>query len=292
MNNMPVVRRGGNRKYYECVSIGGGSLQAMGQQGMVSVSMKLMIDTDAQTLTRDVEGRQEVMPLYSDSAFDLLSREWLRVGWNQRHSYNFSWMGRPVIQLPEDLIRIQEVIHRVQPDVIVETGVAHGGSLIFYATLCEAMHRGRIIGIDIEIRPANRAAIEGHPLAHRIDLLEGSSTDPSTLAAVRSRIRPGDTVLVLLDSDHSHAHVTAELALYAPLVTPGSYLVATDGIMGDLHDVPRGRPEWVTDNPTVAASEFAAQHPEFVLEQPAWPFRESTLSRNLTYWPGAYLRRV
>jgi cephalosporin hydroxylase len=197
-----------------------------------------------------------------------------------------------VIQLPEDIVRIQEVLYQVKPDVVIETGVAHGGSLILYASLFKAMGKGRVIGVDIEIRPHNRKGIETHELGSLITLIEGSSTAPSTLDQVRSQLKPGETVLVILDSDHSKGHVAAELEAYQALVTPGSYIVATDGIMKDLHDVPRGRPEWTWDHPTAAAAEFAQAHPEFVLEQPAWLFNESGLSRNLTHWPGAYLRRL
>ncbi|MFM7817264.1 MAG: cephalosporin hydroxylase family protein, partial [Verrucomicrobiota bacterium] len=177
------------------------------------------------------------------------------------------------------------------PDVIVETGVAHGGSLVYYASLCRVLGRGRVIGVDIEIRPHNRKAIEEHPLASYISLIEGGSTDPGTVAQVQSRIQPGERVLVLLDSNHTRDHVLAELEAYHGLVSPGSYIVATDGIMKDLPRAPRGNPEWSWDNPTEAAAEFARRHPEFVLEQPAWPFNESGLRRNLTHWPGAWLRR-
>ncbi len=253
--------------------------------------MKLTIDTDLKTLVCESAGGREELPLYSDRAFDLIAEQWVKVGWNQRYSYTFSWFGRPIIQLPEDMVRTQEVIHRVQPDVILETGVAHGGSLIFYASLCKALGKGRVIGIDIEIRPHNRQAIEGHPLASFITLIEGSSTAPETVSRAKSLIKPGEKVLVLLDSNHTRQHVLDELAAYHDLVTPGSYLVATDGIMKDLSDVPRGQADWVRDNPTQAAIEFAARHPEFVIEQPAWPFNESGLTRNLTHWPGAWLRR-
>lgn len=253
--------------------------------------MKLTIDTDQRLLVCESAAGREELPLYSDRAFDLLSDAWVKVGWNQRYSYSFSWMGRPIIQLPEDMVRTQEVLDRVRPDVIIETGVAHGGSLVYYASLCKVFGRGRVVGIDIEIRPHNRKAIESHPLASYITLVEGSSTAASTLDRVRSLIRPGESVLVLLDSDHSKAHVAAELEAYCSLVTPGSYIVATDGIMKDLHDVPRGRPEWTWDHPTAAAEEFAARHPEFELAQPPWPFNESGLTRNITHWPGAWLRR-
>lgn len=254
--------------------------------------MRLIVDTDTRELRIEQAGSVETLPLYSREAFERISDEWVRVGWDQKYSYTFSWMGRPVIQLPEDMIRIQEVLYAVRPDVIVETGVAHGGSLVYYASLCKAMDRGRVIGVDIEIRPHNRKAIEEHPLSSRIALIEGSSTDEATVAAVRSQLRSGETVLVLLDSNHSRDHVAAELEAYAPLVSVGSYLVATDGIMRDVADVPHGRQSWREDNPAGAAHDFAARHPEFVLEQPAWPFNESTLSRNVTHWPDAWLRRV
>src|SRR5688572_10244635 len=193
--------------------------------------MKLIIDTDKKTLTLDCEETKEMIDLYSDKAFELLSEQWLKVGWNQKYPYIFSWMGRPIIQLPEDMIRTQEVIYRVKPDVIVETGIAHGGSLIYYASLCKAMERGRVIGIDIEIRSHNRKAIEAHELAAYIALVEGSSTAPEVVSRVKSMCRPGEKILVILDSNHSKRHVADELEAYSGMVAPGSYIVATDGIM-------------------------------------------------------------
>lgn len=253
--------------------------------------MKLILDTESKTLTLDEAGQSRVLDLYSKEAFEAISRQWVRVGWNQKYQYTFSWMGRPVIQLPEDMLRMQEVIFQLKPDVIIETGVAHGGSLIFYSSLCKAMEKGRVIGIDIEIRPHNRAAIEAHPLSDRITLIEGSSTAPEIVAQAKAMVKPGETVLVILDSNHTYAHVLDELEAYAELVSPGSYIVATDGIMYDLADVPRGVPGWTTDNPTFAARDFAAKHPEFVIEQPAWPFNESELDQNITHWPEAWLKR-
>ena len=254
--------------------------------------MKLTLDTEAKTLTLDDAGQTETLDLYSTEAFEAISRQWVRVGWNQKYQYTFSWMGRPIIQLPEDMIRMQEVIFQLKPDVIIETGVAHGGSLIFYSSLCKAMDQGRVIGIDIEIRPHNRAAIEAHPLNDRITLIEGSSTATEIVAKVKSLVLPGESVLVILDSNHSYTHVLNELEAYAELVTPGSYIVATDGIMSELADVPRGSPNWRTDNPSLAARDFAARHLEFVIEQPTWPFNESGLHKNITHWPGAWLKRM
>jgi cephalosporin hydroxylase len=253
--------------------------------------MKLTIDTEAKTMEVETNGKKHFHPLYSDEAFELIAQQWLRVSWNQKYSYTFSWMGRPIIQIPDDILRIQEVIYRVKPDIIVETGVAHGGSLVFYASLLKAMGRGRVVGVDIEIRPHNRKAIEDHEMSPLITLVEGDSVSPETVNKVRALINPGDKVLVILDSCHTKAHVAAELDAYCGLVTPGSYIVATDGCMKDLHDVPNGKPEWKHDHPTAAAAEFAAKHPEFVLGEPAWTFNESTLKNNVTHWPGAYLRR-
>lgn len=254
--------------------------------------MKLLIDTDSAHLRVEDSGSVRDLPLYSREAFELLSRLWLKVGWNEKYPYTFSWFGRPVIQLPEDIIRVQEVIYRVRPDVILETGIAHGGSLVLYASLCKAMNHGRVIGVDIEIRPHNRDAIDSHELRPLITLVEGSSIDPDVVSRVRAEISPEETVLVLLDSNHTRAHVASELEAYHGLVTPGSYIVATDGSMQFLHDVPRGSPEWQTDHPSAAAIEFAARHPEFVLEQPRWPFNESALRENVTHWPSAWLRRL
>ena len=253
--------------------------------------MKLHIDTDAKTLDIEDGAASKQLPLYSDEAFDLISHQWMKVGWNQKYPYSFSWMGRPIIQLPEDMIRTQEVIYSVRPSVIVETGVAHGGSLIYYASLCKAMGHGRVIGIDIEIRPHNRQAIEAHEMFDRITLYEGSSTAPDVVQAVKDDVGDNGPVLVILDSNHSKQHVADELAAYHDLVTPGSYIVATDGSMRDLHDVPRGQPEWTWDHPAEAAEEFAQANPDFTIEQPAWPFNESGLSKNITHWPNAWLKK-
>jgi cephalosporin hydroxylase len=254
--------------------------------------MKLTLDYDKGTLVLEDKDGSRTVPAYSREAFEILSREWVRIGWNEKYPYTFSWFGRPVIQLPEDMIRVQEVIYRLKPDVIVETGVAHGGSLVFYASLCKAMERGRVVGIDIEIRPHNRQAIEAHPLKPYITLIEGSSVDPAIVDQVKAQVRAGERALILLDSNHTYAHVLAELRAYAPLVSVDSYIVATDGVMIDAARTPRGKPEWARDNPTRAAADFAAGNPAFVVEQPAWPFNESQLTQNITHWPGAWLRRL
>jgi cephalosporin hydroxylase len=231
--------------------------------------------------------------LDAPEAFALVSDAWLRAGWWVKHPYTFTWLGRPVIQLPEDLLRMQELVFRVRPDVIVETGVAHGGSLIFYATLCKALERGRVIGVDIEIRPHNRAAIEAHPLFPLITLVEGDSADDAIVSSVRESIADGDRVLVFLDSNHGREHVLRELRAYAPLVTPGSWIVAMDGyIMELVSGGPRTAPDWSTNNAKAAAAEFAREDSRFVLEEPPFLFNESLIHEPVSYCRGGFLKRL
>lgn len=254
--------------------------------------MKITIDTETRTLTTEDGSNRRSHGLYTKESFELLSREWLRVGWSLRQYFTFSWFGRPVVQLPEDLIRLQEVIHQIKPDVIIETGVYRGGSLMFLAALCKAAERGRVVGIDVKIADEERGLIENHKLAPLITLIEGDSVSADVVEQVRGLIGDGETVLVILDSNHTKAHVLAELEQYSPLVTAGSYIVVTDGFMQDLADVPRGEPEWALDNPAAAAEEFVASHAEFEAGQPAWLFHDSELTENVTYWPRGWLRRV
>ncbi len=237
-------------------------------------------------------GAPRTVPIGSAEAFRAIGDAWLRSGWDAKYVYSFTWLGRPVIQNPEDMFRLQEVIYAVAPDVIIETGVAHGGALVFYASLCRAAGRGRVIGVDVEIRPHNRAALGTHPLADMITLVEGSSIDPSTVAVVRGRVRPGERVMVLLDSCHAKAHVRAELEAYAPLVTVGSYIVAMDGIMGALAGAPRSADDWSWNNPREAVLDFTGAHPEFAAGAPPFAFNEGAVKTRVTYWPDGYLRRV
>jgi len=254
--------------------------------------MQLVIDTDAQSVTEKTDEGSRTVPLHSPESFRLINKHWVTVGWGQKYSYGFTWFGVPLIQLPEDVIRIQEVIYRLKPDVIVETGVAHGGSLVFYASLCKAMGHGRIVGIDIEIRPHNRQTITEHALANYITLIEGDSTAPKIVDEVRSHIKPGEKVLAILDSNHSHEHVLKELHAYSPMVGVDSYIVATDGVMADLVGCPRADADWDWNNPQQAAQDFAARDPRFAIEIPPRLFNESLVDEPVTYWPSAYLRRV
>lgn len=208
------------------------------------------------------EGDRE-LDIYSPEGFAVLADLWLRSGWHHKLSYEPTWLGIPIIQLPEDIVILQELIWKVRPTLVIESGVAHGGALILYASILELLGRGRVIGIDIEIRKYNRLAIESHPMSRRIDLIEGSSTDAETFSAVTKAVRPRDSVMVLLDSNHTREHVRSELEAFAPLVTSDSFMVVFDSVMASVHDSPRAGEGWAHDNPLAAIDEFLQEHPEF-----------------------------
>ena len=252
----------------------------------------IKIDLEQGIVSVEKDGRTREYKLDTPEAFKIVSEAWLRAGWDNKYVYSFTWLGRPIIQLPEDMIRLQEVIHAVQPDVIVETGVAHGGALVFYASLCKAMDRGRVIGVDVEIRPHNREAIESHPLSSLITLIEGSSIDPSVVNEVKSQIGRDEKVMVMLDAAHQKQHVLAELAAYSTLVNPGSYIVAMDGIMENLGGAPRSNEDWTWNNPRQAALEFVADNADFVIEEPPFAFNEGNVTERVTYWPSAFIKRL
>jgi cephalosporin hydroxylase len=255
--------------------------------------MKTVIDEAEAlvTVVRD-DGSEESFAMASAEGFAAASRAWLRAGWDAKHVYSFTWMGRPVIQLPEDLVRLQELIWTEKPDLIVETGIAHGGSLVFHASLFEAMGHGRVIGIDVEIRPHNRAAIEAHPLARRIEMVEGSSVAPETVAAVRRLVRPDEKAMVVLDSNHSRDHVLAELRAYAPFVGVGGYMIAEDGIVAGLVGAPGSAPDWATNNAREAVRAFLAEDDRFASVEPQWLFNEGNVRERVTYWPSCHVKRV
>lgn len=254
-------------------------------------AVMITIDIEKNLVTMAVGQDIRTFALDTPEGFSVISNIWLKSGWDNKHVYTFTWLGRPIIQLPEDMLRVQEVIYKIKPDVIIETGIAHGGSLIFYASLCKLMGKGRVIGIDIEIRPHNRQAIEAHELFDYITLIEGSSINLDIVNKVKALVKPGDSVFIMLDSNHTKAHVLAELNYYADLVSVGSYIVAADGIMASLAGAPRSSPDWTWNNPKAAAQEFVQHNPQFIIEQPSWLFNESDLSENVTYWPGAWLYR-
>jgi cephalosporin hydroxylase len=210
-----------------------------------------------------------------------------------KYSYNFSWLGRPIIQYPQDMIAMQEIIWAVQPDLIIETGIAHGGSLIFSASLlelnaaCGGPRDAEVLGVDIDIRAHNRAAIEAHPMFKRITMIEGSSIAPEIIAQVKAKAAGKQRVLVCLDSNHTHAHVLAELEAYAPLTSVGSYCVVFDTVIEDLPaDLFPDRPWGPGNNPKTAVWDYLKTHPEFEIDQ-SIPYKLL-----ITVAPDGYLQRV
>lgn len=190
-----------------------------------------------------------------------------------KYSYNFSWLGRPIIQYPQDMVAMQEIIWEVKPDLIIETGIAHGGSLIFSASMLELVAsctgiEGEVIGLDIDIRPHNRKAIEEHPMYKRISMIEGSSIAPEIVAQVVEKAKGKKRVLVCLDSNHTHDHVLAELKAYAPLTTIGSYCVVFDTVVEDMpKELSGDRPWGPGNNPKTAVFEYLKTHDEFVINK-------------------------
>ncbi|PDT84673.1 cephalosporin hydroxylase family protein [Sinorhizobium sp. BJ1] len=238
-----------------------------------------------------------------DGEFQALSDQWREASMAKRYVYNFDWLGRPIIQYPQDIVAMQELIWATRPDLVIETGIAHGGSLILSASLlamldmCDAIETGvsfdpshskrKVIGVDIDIRAHNRAAIEAHPMASRIQMFQGSAIDTDVVKQVREASAGYERVMVCLDSMHTHAHVLAELEAYAPLVTPGCYCVVFDTL---VEDMPAGffedRPWDVGDNPKTAVHSYLESHPEFEID------RSVQNKLMVTVAPDGFLKRL
>jgi cephalosporin hydroxylase len=260
-----------------------------------------MSDSPYQAFRRQVAA--ETAAQGADPELARLTREWMDRSLEHRYSYHFEWLGRPVIQYPQDMVALQELVWSTRPDLIVETGIAHGGSLILSASLlalldlCDAAEVGEpldptapgrtVVGVDIDIRPHNRAAVEAHPMAHRIRMIEGSSTAPEVVAEVNEVAAEYRRVMVCLDSNHTHDHVLAELEAYAPLTTVGCYCVVFDTV---IENMPAGltadRPWAPGDNPLTAVREYLKRHPEFEVD------RSIDDRVAITVAPGGYLKRL
>ena len=236
----------------------------------------------------DAEVKENIEGLKNDQDVQALSRVWLREVTRHKYAYNFNWMGRPIIQFPQDMIAMQEIIWKVQPDLIIETGIAHGGSLVYYASLLEMIGLdGYVLGIDIDIRRHNREAIETHPMYKRIEMIEGSSVSNEVVAAVAEHVQDKKAVLVVLDSNHTHEHVLAELNVYARHVTKSSYIVVFDTLLDDMpDDLVQDRPWGSGDNPKTAVREFLQGTDTFEVDKDI----ESKIL--ITVAPDGYLRRV
>ncbi len=250
-----------------------------------------------------LEQAERIAQYRADMTFNALSRDWLQASMARKYVYNFDWLGRPIIQYPQDMVAMQHLVWTVRPDLIIETGIAHGGSLVLSASLlamldmCEAIEAGvtldprqskrKVLGVDIDIRQHNRAAIEAHPMSSRIVMIEGSSIAPDVISQVHAFAQGYRRIMVCLDSMHTHAHVQAELHAYAPLVTPGSYCVVFDTF---VEDMPPGffadRPWDVGNNPKTAVQQWLPGHPEFEVDTAM----EARLQ--VTVAPHGFLRRL
>ena len=233
----------------------------------------------------DLQGKSEPLVESAKQFYDLSAES--------KYSYNFTWMGRPIIQYPQDIVAMQELIWEVQPDLIIETGIAHGGSLILYASLlelnaaCGGPSEASILGVDIDIRTHNKEAIEAHPMSKRIEMIQGSSIATEIVDAVKDKAQGKQRIMVVLDSNHTHEHVLAELEAYAPLVTKGSYCVVFDTV---VEDMPKGsfpdRPWDVGNNPKTAVWEYLKNHDEFEIDK---RIQHKLL---ITVAPDGFLKRV
>ncbi len=221
-----------------------------------------------------------------------LTRSWMDMANGGKYSYHFEWMGRPIIQYPQDILEMQRIIWEVKPDLIIETGIAHGGSLIFSASMLELIAtcngvEGEVLGVDIDIRPHNRKAIEEHPMFKRISMIQGSSIAPEIIAQVKEKTKGKKRVLVCLDSNHTYEHVLAELEAYALLTTVGSYCVVMDTVIEDMREgLPSDRPWGPGNNPKIAVWKYLKTHPEFEIDK---SIQNKLL---ITVAPDGYLKRV
>jgi len=229
-----------------------------------------------------------VKEMGADQALRAKSIDWMVHADRYKYTYNFTWMGRPIIKFPNDMVAQQEIVWRTRPDLIIETGIAHGGSIIFSASLLELMGHGHVVGIDVDIRAHNRAEIEKHPMAKRITMIEGGSTDPVVFERVKKLAHGAKSVMVILDSNHTHQHVYDELKLYADLVTVGNYVILPDTF---IEFFPKGyytstRPWDVGNNPYTAMKQFMAERSDFEIDPE--PVNKSLITESFD----GYLRRT
>jgi cephalosporin hydroxylase len=249
------------------------------------------------------EVNERITTIANDAKLNSAGQTFMQASTLPKYSYNFSWLGRPIIQYPQDMVAMQELIWEIKPDLIIETGIAHGGSLIMNASLlaildyCDAIEKGeiidpknpkrRVLGIDIDIREHNRIAIEAHPMSNRIDMIQGSSIAEDIIAKVKEYAKGYERILISLDSNHTHEHVLAELSAYAPLTSKNSYCVVFDTLIEDMaDDAYPDRPWGKGNNPKTAVWEYLKTHPEFEIDK---NIQNKLL---ITVAPDGYLKRV
>jgi cephalosporin hydroxylase len=215
--------------------------------------------------------KKYVTKMSKDQNFQKLTKSWFKSSEKFQYSYHFSWMGRPIIQYPQDMIALQELIWKIKPDLIIETGIAHGGSLIFSASILQLIGKGNVVGIDVDIRKHNRIEIEKHSMFKRIKMIEGSSIDPKIVKKIYQLAKNKKQILVILDSNHSHEHVLRELEVYSPLVTKNSYLIVFDTVIEDISTSKtkshQKRPWGKGDNPKTAVKYFLNSNKRFIIDK-------------------------
>ena len=215
--------------------------------------------------------KKYITKMSKDQNFQKLSKSWFKSSEKFQYSYHFSWMGRPIIQYPQDMIALQELIWKIKPDLIIETGIAHGGSLIFSASILQLIGKGNVVGIDVDIRKHNRIEIEKHSMFKRIKMIEGSSIDPKIVKKIYQLAKNKKQILVILDSNHSHEHVLRELEVYSPLVTKNSYLIVFDTVIEDISTSKtkshQKRPWGKGDNPKTAVKYFLNSNKRFIIDK-------------------------
>lgn len=234
------------------------------------------------------ECKERIKKQSSNTVLQRASRAFVQAATDVRYAYNFEWLGRPIIQHPEDIVALQEIIWNTKPDLIIETGIAHGGSLVFSASMLELLGGNRrVVGVDIDIRRHNRKALEKHPMRKRISMLEGSSIDPKMIGKVKNLARNKSSVMVVLDSNHSHDHVLKELELYSPLVTKGNYIIVFDTVVEKLsRGSVKNRPWCKGSNPFTAVQQFLKTNKKFAAD--------TTIDDKIliTCAPGGFLKRI
>lgn len=236
------------------------------------------LEDDRQKTAKTLEQDNEVQKL----AIDLITKSDRHF-----HAYQWNWLGLPIIQMTEDVMAAQELIWEIKPDVIVETGIAWGGSMVLYASILELIGKGSVIGVDVVLPQGNIDRIMAYPFSKRISMICGSSIDPSVADRVKAKIRPGQTVMLMLDSNHTHDHVLEELKLYAPLVTKGSYIIVSDTVVEDIPEqTHRPRPWGHGNNPKTAVNEYLKTTDRFELD----PYYNAKVL--MTFDKGGYLRCV
>lgn len=214
------------------------------------------------------ERAENIKTISSDDSLLKMGMSFVERSGRKKYSYNFDWLGLPIIQYPQDIVAMQEIVWKVKPDVIIETGVARGGSLVLYASILDLIGKGKVVGVELDLREHNKKRIQDHPLSKRISFVEGSSTDATTFEKVTSQIKPSDVVMVILDSNHTEDHVTKELALYSKLVTRNSYLVVMDTSIEFMPDDYFPNRDWGKgNNPHSSVKKFLSTNKNFEIDQ-------------------------